>query len=185
MPRSPLHRLFARRLLAGLAVATMIAQPVLAAPRCAAPADQSMFELFALKSELLVVAIACKRNESYNAFVQRYRPALLDLDKNLNAHFKKAHGGRWQKVADDFTTDMANVRSTMASRMGGDHCPRNGLIFNEVMALPAVSDLPAYAAGKDLLPASITTCHAAATPTTPARATRASTAPARPAAPRR
>jgi hypothetical protein len=133
---------------------------------------------------LLVIAIACKRNESYNAFVQRYRPALLDLDKNLNAHFKKVNGGRWQKVADDFTTDMANVRSTMASRMGGDHCPRNGMIFNEVMALPAVSDLPAYAAGKDLLPASITTCHVAAAPA-PARATRASTAPARPATSRR
>lgn len=169
-------RLTTRLLLAGLTAASLIAQPALAAPRCAAPSDQSMFELFALKSELLIIAIACKRNDSYNSFVQRYRPALLDLDKNLNAHFKKVHGGRWQKVADDFTTDMANVRSTMASRMGGDHCPRNGMIFAEVMALPATSDLPAYAAGKDLLPATITTCPAPAV-------TRASAPAARPAAP--
>lgn len=168
-------RLTTRFLLAGLTAASLVAQPALAAPRCAAPADQSMFELFALKSELLVIAIACKRNDSYNAFVQRYRPVLLDLDKNLNAHFRKVHGARWQKVADDFTTDMANVRSTMASRMGGDHCPRNGMIFNEVMALPAPSDLPAYAAGKDLLTASITTCPAPA-------ATRASAPASRPAA---
>lgn len=176
-----MRRPFARRLLTGIAVATMIAQPVFAASRCASPADQSMFELFALKSELLVIAIACKRNDSYNAFVNRYRPTLLDLDKNLNAHFRKVHGGRWQKVADDFSTDMANVRSTMASRMGGDHCPRNGMIFNEVMALPAVADLPAYAAGKDLLPAGVTTCPAPAA----ARATRASTTSARPAPARR
>lgn len=168
-------RLTTRLLLAGLTAASLIAQPALAAPRCAAPADQSMFELFALKSELLVIAIACKRSDSYNAFVQRYRPVLLDLDKNLNAHFRKVHGGRWQKVADDFTTDMANVRSTMASRMGGDHCPRNGMIYAEVMSLPATSDLAAYAAGKDLLPAGITTCPASA-------ATRASAPAPRPAA---
>jgi len=171
LARRPLvRRLLARRLLAGLAGVVLLAQPVLAAPRCAAPADQSMFELFALKSELLVLAISCKRNESYNAFVTRYRPMLLDLDKNLNAFFKKQNGGRWQAVADDFTTDMANVRATMASRMGGDHCPRNGMMFAEVMALPSPSDLPAYAAGKDLLPAVITTCAAprAAVPARPA-----------------
>jgi hypothetical protein len=169
-----MSRPLVRRLLAGLAGVALLSHPVSAAPRCAAPAEQSMFELFALKSELLVLAISCKRNESYNAFVQRYRTVLLDLDKNMNAFFKKQNGARWQAMADDFTTDMANVRATMASRMGGDHCPRNGMIFTEVMALSGPADLPAYAAGKDLLPATITTCAAPRAP-----------APARPAATRR
>ncbi len=166
-----------RRLLAGLIATAVLAQPALAAaPRCAAPADQSMFEMFAPKSELLVLAIACKRNDAYNAFVNRYRAQLLDLDKNMNAYFKRVNGARWQKVADDFTTDMANVRATMASRMGGDHCPRNGMLFNEVMALPSTSDLPAYVAGKDLVPTGITTCAVAA-------ATHASATVRRPAHP--
>ena len=173
---------FIRRLLMGAAAAAVIAQPVIAAPRCAAPAEQSMFELAALKSELLVLAIGCQRNDAYNAFVQRYRPVLLDLDKNLNAHFKRVHAGRWQKAADDFATDITNVRSTEAARMRGDHCPRNGMMFGEVMSLTGPADLPAYAAGKDLLPASITTC---AAPVAAAPARRASAPAGRPAAQRR
>ncbi|MSP04225.1 MAG: hypothetical protein EXR05_03070 [Acetobacteraceae bacterium] len=173
-----MRRLSSKVLLATLAAASLLAQPVLAAPRCAIPAEQAMFELAALKSELLVLAIACRRNDSYNAFVQRYRPALLDLDKNMNAHFKRAHGGQWRKAADDFATDLVNVRSTMASRIGGDHCPRNMVLFSEVMALSSPADLAAYTAGKDLLPASITTCAPPARATT--RTARAATPAARP-----
>jgi len=164
-----------RRLLAGLATAILIAQPALASPpRCASTTDQALFEQFALKSELLVIAISCKRNEAYNSFVQRYRAQLLDLDKHMNDYFKRTNGSRWQKVADDFTTDMANLRSTAASRMGGDHCPRNGMIFTEVMALPAPTDLAAFAAAKDLVPEGMTVCNTPATPTraTPAPAAR-------------
>ena len=176
-----------RRLLAGLVTFAMIAQPAFAANRCVSHSDQSMFELAALKSELMILAIACQRSDSYNSFVQRYRPVLLDLDKNLNAHFKRVHGARWQKAADDFTTDLVNVRSTSASRIGTDHCPRNAALFSEVMALSGPADLPAYAAGKDLLPATITTCpvgHAPAVNARPATARQASAPRASTPAPR-
>jgi len=152
-----------RRLLAGLVASALLAQPLAAAPRCASQAEQEMFELAALKSELLVLAIACQRNDAYNAFIQRYRPVLLELDKNLNSHFRRLHGARWQRVADDFTTEMANARATQASRMGGEHCPRNAALFVEVMALSGAADLPAYAAGKALLPAAMASCTAPVT----------------------
>jgi hypothetical protein len=48
--------------------------------------------------------------------------------------------------------------SRQGSDLGGDFCPRNGLIFNEVLALPTPSDLPDFAAGKDLVPASMEVC---------------------------
>ena len=149
-----------RSLIAALAATTMLAQPVLAATptRCPTPAEQSMFELAALKSELMVLATGCQRGEQYNAFVQRYRPQLLEVDKNLNAHFRRTSGARGQAEADRFITDLANAQSTEANVLAGDHCPRNSAIFTEVMALSGPADLPLYAAGKDLIPASLQTC---------------------------
>jgi len=165
-----------RRLLSALAATALLAQPALAAapPRCASPSDQAMFELAALKSELMVLATGCQRGTEYNAFVNRYRPQLLEVDKNLNAHFKRTHGARGQTETDRFVTDLANAQSTVANTMGGDYCARNGMIFGEVMALSGAADLPAYAAGKNLIPAGLDTCP------TP----RAATAAARPAATR-
>lgn len=169
-----------RRLLCGLAAATLLAQPALAAapPRCSSVAEQSVFEVAALKSELTLLAIACKRDGDYNAFVQRYRPQLLETDKHLIAHFRKVHGARGQAEADRFITDLINAQSTAAGALGGDHCPRNSLMYSEVMALSGGADLANYAAGKNVIPASLMTCPAPRA-ATPARATRAA-APARP-----
>ena len=43
-------------------------------------------------------------------------------------------------------------------RLGSDFCDRNSLLFKEVMALPGAADLPHYAAGKDLVPATVDVC---------------------------
>jgi len=166
-----------RRLLSAIAATTLLAQPALAsAPaRCVSPTDQSMFEVAALKSELMVLATGCQRGPEYNNFVNRYRPQLLEVDKNLNAHFRKVHGARGQTEADRFVTDLANAQSSVANTMGGDHCARNGLIFAEVMALPSAADLPAYVAGKNLIPAGLATCPQARQPAAARPAARAST----------
>src|SRR3712207_8470428 len=44
---------------------------------------------------------------------------------------------------------------TTLFRSGSDFCPRNTGLFDEVMALPSAAELPAYAAGKDLIPESL------------------------------
>jgi hypothetical protein len=48
--------------------------------------------------------------------------------------------------------------------LGSDFCDRNGMIFTEVMALRSASELPAYAAGKDLVPATLDICPEAKAP---------------------
>jgi predicted CxxxxCH...CXXCH cytochrome family protein len=45
--------------LGSLAMSVMLAGPVQAAQRCAVPSEQAMFDLEALKSELMVLAVAC------------------------------------------------------------------------------------------------------------------------------
>lgn len=149
-----------RRPLSLIVAGILLASPAVAANphRCAAPADQAMFELAALKSELVLLATKCNRAADYNSFVNRFRPQLIQVDKDLTTYFRKAHGGRAQNVSSTFSTELINEQSTRAGQMGGDHCPRNGLIFTEVLALTGPADLAPFAAGKNLIPASLTTC---------------------------
>ncbi len=165
----------ARRATAG-AVALAMAMLAVAAPaaqaaqRCADPQEQAMFEVAALKSELMVVGIACKQEELYNNFVLRFRPLLAANDRALVQWFVRHQGRAGQRASDAWITNLAQSRSMEGQRLGSDFCPRNTGLFQEVMALPAPTDLPAYAAGKDLMPATLPACEgrtAAAAP--PAR----------------
>ena len=138
--------------------------------RCSNPEDQAVFELEALKTELMVVATTCKGNneDRYNAFVTRYRPALVESNRRLGQYFTRLHGRSGQRQNDIFITELANARSNAARGLGGDFCPRNSGLFEEVMALPNLTDLPAYAATKDLLSAGVVACPGGSPATPPA-----------------
>lgn len=148
-------------LLGAAAAFSLVLMPAAqAAQRCSNPEDQAVFELEALKTELMVVATTCKGNneDRYNAFVTRYRAALVESNRRLGQYFTRAHGRAGQRQNDIFITELANARSNVARTLGGDYCPRNAGLFEEVMALPNVTDLPAYAATKDLLSSGVTAC---------------------------
>ncbi len=150
------------RLLLGLAaVGALALQPALAQPQCASPVDQSAFEVQALRSELMVLAMGCHDDDRYNAFMRRYQPDLMSNEKAIDAYFKRAYGRSAQTEHDRFVTDLANAISREGTRLGGDFCPRNGAVFTEVMALHSTSDLADYAAGKDLVPNTLNICTAA------------------------
>jgi hypothetical protein len=148
-----------RRLLSAVtALSLLSAQPLLAQPQCNSMTDQSAFEVQALRSELMVLATGCHEDNRYNAFIRRYQSDLQANERAIDTYFKHRFGSSGQTEHDRFVTELANAMSRQGSDLGGDFCPRNGLIFNEVLALPSASDLPNYAAGKDLVPASITIC---------------------------
>jgi hypothetical protein len=155
-----------------VAGAMLAAQPASALPRCPSDTDQTVFELEALKTELMVVATTCKQEDRYNAFVTKYQPVLAQNGRAFGQYFIRTHGGTrpGQRQNDIYITELANVRSNVARQLGSDYCPRNGGLFEEVMALPSATDLPAYAAGKDLLSSGAGACDGAPTPrATPAR----------------
>lgn len=148
-----------RRLLSIVtAISILSVQPVLAAQQCPLLSDQSAFEVQALRSELMVLATGCHDNERYNAFIRRYQGDLQANERAIDAYFKHRFGRGGQTEHDRFVTELANAMSHQGSDLGGDFCPRNGMMFNEVLALPAASALPEYAAGKDLVPTSIAVC---------------------------
>ncbi len=148
-------------------------QPALAQRQCASPADQSAFEIQALRSELMVLATGCNEDSRYNAFIRRYQGDLQANERVVSAYFKKHYGRSGQAEHDRFVTDMANARSRVGTGLGSDFCPRNGLIFAEVLALRNAAELAEFAAAKDLVPPTIDICHApgarAKAPTAPVR----------------
>jgi hypothetical protein len=147
-----------RRLLCGLAAAGVLLAPAAQAAQCTSPAEQSAFEVSALKSELMVLAKDCHAESQYNAFVNHYRPSLLASDESVGAYFKRTYGRSGQREYDEYVTSLANTQFSSGLRQGSDFCPRNATLFQEVMALQGPSDLPLYAAGKDLIPADVGTC---------------------------
>ncbi len=150
-----------RRLVTAVAALSLIAsQSAFAARPCTSLSDQSVFEVQALRSELVVLATGCHDDDQYNAFIRRYQPELQANEKQVSAYFQHRYGRAGQTEHDRFVTDMANAMSRQGSDLGGDFCPRNGLMFQEVMALTGAADLSDYAAGKNLIPASIEVCTA-------------------------
>lgn len=132
-----------------------------------------MFELAALKTELMVVATTCDTDQPYNDFITRYRPVLSSNDQAVIRHFTSRDRRAGQRANDAFITNLANARAQEANRVGADFCARNARLFKEVMSLPSAAELAPYAASKDLLPASLGSCAAvagaAAEPARPAR----------------
>jgi hypothetical protein len=106
----------------------------------------------------MVLATGCRQHDGYNSFMTRYRPQLLANDTQLQGWFKRHYGKAGEREYNSFITSLANSQSDVGISQGSDFCPHDALIFSEVLALPSAADLPAYAAGKDLVPASLTTC---------------------------
>ncbi len=161
-----------RRLLAGVLAASLIAGP--ASARCAADQDQAAFDVNALKTELMLMAVSseCRRETDYNAFINRFRQQLIEADGRVVAWYR-AHFGTGRTLnlkIESFVTELANQRSRAAQRVGGDYCARSSLLFTEISALPSGSDLAAYAAGKNMMPADLPACETPPAP--PARRTR-------------
>ena len=162
-----------RRLLSAVTALTLLsAQPVLAERQCASLADQSAFEVQALRSELMVLATGCHDDDRYNAFIRRYQPDLQANERLISSYFSHRYGRSGQTEHDRFVTELANAMSRQGSDLGGDFCPRNGMIFNEVLALRSSAELQDYVAGKNLVPASVEICTPTPSKTSPVHKTK-------------
>lgn len=154
-------------------LAALFALGWLAAPHAEAaqwgPADQPAFDVQGLKSQLMVLASGCPGAEGdYNAFISKFRPVLTESDAAMAAYFRRAYGRAGQREQDAFVTNLANIHSEAGLQQGTDFCPRNVVMFREIMSLADINELAEYAAGKGGIPAQLT----APAPGGPARARR-------------
>lgn len=148
-----------RLMLLSLAAAgTLVCQLAAAQTQCLAPTERAVFDVQALRSEMMVLATGCSEDSAYNAFMERYKPALLANEHEIDAWFKRKYGRRAQFEHDRFITELANAQSDAGTHMGTEFCPHNGVLFHEVMALQDTAELASFAAGQDLVPASLNMC---------------------------
>ena len=148
-----------RRLLSSLAAVSLLTvQQAQAELQCLPPQERSAVQVAALRSELMVLATGCHNDDGYNAFIRKFQAELMSNEKDIGAIFQHKYGRRGQQEHDQFTTDLANAESSAGMRLGTDFCDHNGLIIQEVLALRSASELASYAAGKDLVPASLGVC---------------------------
>jgi hypothetical protein len=156
-----------RLMLSSLVAASLLSGPVLAA-ECTRPAEHTALDVTSLKTHLMVMALTCKVDERYNAFVIKYRPDLVQTDKTLNGFFTRAYGRSAAKQRDDYVTQLANSLSQLGLKQGSLYCDRNMAVFDEVMGLRNNGELVDYAAGKaGAQPISVTDC--GPTPERPSR----------------
>lgn len=140
-------RLLVSSLAAAALFAGSIARPAHADP-CARPAEKEAFDVAGLKSELMVVAIACQAQDRYNSFVSRYQHDLQADERMLNNYFARTAGHHAQQEHDSYITNLANAESDAGIQQGTLFCQQHLAMFDEVMALHTGKDLPAYAESK-------------------------------------
>lgn len=149
---------------------------------CLRPEERPLFDMFALRSYLMVSGLQCQKRESYNEFMRRYGTNVADSNRVVQAHFTRLHGGQGRTRFDSFNTSLANEHSEDAIRGGGFFCRDAETLFTAVLATPA-AQLPQLAAQRNIPQNYGDDCAAAPTrqaaAAAPARQPRAATTPRR------
>ena len=154
-----------RRLVLFITALATLAAPAVAAPSCPVPADESAYEVLSLRTQMILLATKCSRDQDYNKnFIVRFQPLLQANERAVLAYFRRVYGGAGQGRKDTFSTELVNVMSQQANAQGAEFCGRAGWIINEMNALRSMDELTAYAAVKDLAPPGTSMCPAAAAP---------------------
>ena len=133
------------------------------AKQCPHAADQSTFEVQALRSEMMVLATSCHEAKRYNAFIRRFKAGLQANERAMSAYYQ-ARGG--QVAHDRFVTDLANAMSDYAIGQGASFCANGSALFTEAMAVSRAG-LSQFAAGRAVIPEGLTMCTTETVPTQP------------------
>lgn len=148
-----------RAMFCGLLGAGLIATRLAAADPCARPPERAAFDVTALKSQLMVTALSCNAQERYNQFIIRYRNDLVKEERMLGGFFGRTSGRAGHQDFDDYITSLANAQSEAGIKLGAAFCDQRLAMFDQVMALHSVAELPRFAAGQPLVqPKALTDC---------------------------
>ena len=130
----------------------LIAGPALA-DACIQPEERTAFEIRALQSHLMVVALACRQNDGYNNFVRRYMSDLNSAGRGVDGHFRRSFGNRGRTQQDSYITQLANEQSQDGVRSGSFFCTDNAPLFQQVLGAQGPQDLAKFAIERNLIQA--------------------------------
>jgi hypothetical protein len=133
----------ARRVLVAASFAiTTIACMGTAISACISQRERQAYEVYALRTEVLVGAQSCRMTDRFNIFATKFTRELTSEGRALRSHYLKTYGKGGDKALDDFVTRMAN-NSFVEGSGTGNLCATTTALFEDVMALP-VGELAAY-----------------------------------------
>lgn len=137
-----------RLALIGVIAAGLFSAEVAVAHPCTSAVDQGAFDVAALKSELMLVALTCNERDDYNQFVQRFRTDLMKEERALNAWFGRAYGRHAQQQHDDYITNLANIESQTGLKRGTLFCSDQAKLFQTVLQLRNIGQIVTFAANQ-------------------------------------
>ena len=140
-------------------------EPVPDAPFCARPAEKQAFQVAALKSRLMVTALACDSSEKYNAFITANRSALLPQERTLGGYFQRHYGRRAQTEHDEYITNLANAQSRRRIIDNAHFCRDGQQLYADVAAMKSPAEVATVAASRTISqPFNVKDCPEAAAP---------------------
>jgi hypothetical protein len=114
---------------------------------CVWPSEKTAFEVVGLQNSLMVAALSCQADDSYNKFMSKYQAALSQQRAVLDRYFVRAGGLAGRQQEDGFMTRLANEHSSESLSQGPAYCAGTTTEFREVLGLPDVETLTAFASG--------------------------------------
>lgn len=135
---------------------------------CLQPAEKTAFDIRALQSQLMVVALTCGQQDDYNAFVTRHQRELATAFRNVAGHFRRTAGSQHQRMLDQYITNLANGQSQVGISRGSFFCREQGGLFQQATAAGSPTELAQLSVAREV-PQAINA------PACPERPTRAAT----------
>lgn len=126
-----------RTIIAGLITAS-IAGPAFA--QCMQPVERPAFDVSALQSQLMVLALTCGQQDEYNRFMTTHRSVVFSAYTDVQRHFRRAGGPR---AYDAYSTNTANIHSQAGISQGSLFCTNQQTLFPAALAARTRDELSA------------------------------------------
>lgn len=166
-----------RKLLGALAAVMLTPSVAFAqSSACLQPAEKAAFDIRALQSQLMVVALTCGQQDDYNTFVTRHQSDLATAFRNVAGHFRRTAGAQHQRQLDQYITNLANGQSQVGISRGSFFCREQAGLFQLATAARNPAELSQLSVAREV-PQAITTPACPDRPTPAATQTRSRTAP--------
>lgn len=127
-----------RTIMTGL-LAASLATPAFA--QCMQPTEKPGFDIRALQSQLMVLALTCSQTDEYNRFVTQNRAVLTGAYNDVQRHFRRVAGNAWQRQIDAYITNTANGHSQTGISQGSLFCSNQAQLFPQALAVTSREQL--------------------------------------------
>jgi len=146
-----------RQVVMGILVATNAVTA--SAQTCVQPPERDAFNTVAFKTTLMVGALSCNQQGSYNQFMDRFQPEVLSGQHVMDRYFAHAYGLESQMQEDSYETTLANSQSEASIKIGASYCADTARLYSQILALKTPEDLERFiATNPPVQPIALTIC---------------------------